>query len=50
MGKNMFKNKLLIERRNFKYFIGYVNHSNNDIKALLAKLPKLNGSTKSFKK
>ena len=43
-------NKYHIGKRNFKYFVGYANHSNNDIKYLLLKLSKSNGSTKSFGK
>ena len=34
----------------WKYFIGYVNHFNNDAKPLLIKLCKLSGSVKSSKR
>lgn len=34
----------------FKYFFGYMYHSNDSIKDLLTKLPNLNGSTKAFEK
>ena len=33
-----------------KFISGYVNHSNDDIYPLFIKLPKLNGSIKSFEK
>ena len=32
----------------FKYFIGYVNHSNDNIKLLIIQFLKLKGSIKSF--
>lgn len=34
----------------FKYFFGYMYHSNDSIKDLLTKLPNLNGSIKAFEK
>ena len=34
----------------WKYFVGYVNHFNNETKLVLIKLSKLNGSVKSFEK
>ena len=34
----------------WKYFIGYVNHFDDEIKPALIKLPKLSGSVKSFKR
>ena len=33
-----------------KYFVDYINHSDDNIKLLLIKLPKLNGSKKSFER
>ena len=34
----------------WKYFIGYVNHFDDEIKPVLIKLPKLSGSIKKFLK
>ena len=34
----------------WKYFVGYVNHFNNETKLVLIKLSKLSGSVKSFEK
>ena len=34
----------------WKYFVGYVNHFNNETKLVLIKLSKLSGSMKSFEK
>ena len=34
----------------WKYFIGYVNHFNNEAKPVLIKLSKLSGSVKKFEK
>ena len=34
----------------WKYFVGYVNHFNNEKKSALIKLSKLSGSVKSFEK
>lgn len=33
-----------------KYYVDYVNHSNDNMKPLLIKLPKSNGSIKSFER
>lgn len=34
----------------WKYFVGYVNHFNNETKPVLIKLSKLSGSVKIFEK
>ena len=34
----------------WKYFVGYVNHFNNETKPVLIKLSKLSGSVKFFEK
>ena len=41
---------MLYWRKCFKYFNGYINHSNCDIKPFFIKLSKLNGSIKSSEK
>lgn len=39
---------MIVEKK--KYFVGYVNHFNDNIKPLLIELLKLNRSKKSFEK
>ena len=34
----------------WKYFVGYVNHFNNETEPVLTRLSKLSGSVKSFEK
>ena len=48
----MYKNEIytLMKKNNFKYFFLFLNHSDNNIKLLHIKLPKLYGSTKCFEK
>ena len=44
----LISNKYCIGKKCFNYFIGYVNPSYDDVKALLIRLPKLDRSIKSF--
>ena len=46
----LLSSKYHFGRKNLKYYVGYVNHSNDSIKPLIIKLPKLSGSIKSLKK
>lgn len=43
----LVSNKQYIGKRYFKYFSGYVNHSNDNKKTLPTQLPKSNGSIKN---
>ena len=43
-----YRVNIISEKKNFKCYVGYVSHSNDSVKPLIIKLPKLNGSTRSF--
>ena len=47
-GNILTSNKNPIKKKCFKYFIGYVNFSNDDNKTFLIWLPKFKGRIKSF--